>query len=272
MQFRMLRFHGERLADIALAEPELTENDPSVSTFKEEGVMARLDVQGLSYRYAEGEPWVLHDCSFTVEEGESLAIVGATGCGKTTLLKLLLGLLAPTRGSVAINGWNIERLGTRHYHAMVGAVMQDDHLFTGSIAENIAFGEAAWDLERVQEAARLAAVHDDIQAMPVGYHSLICGIGTALPGDQRQRVLLARALYRKPTILFLDEATSHLAIERERAVNEAVSHLSITRVLVAHRPETIASADRVLVLYGGQLVQELHPEKAVAHLNDAETA
>lgn len=256
IEFRMLRLHGERLADIVLTPPEqdagsTIEQVPPAST--------RIDVQGLSFRYAEGEPWVLQDSSFCVEDGESVAIVGASGCGKTTLVKLLLGLLTPSAGTIRIAGQDIRQLGLRNYRSLVGAVMQDDQLFAGSVAENIAFGDAELDFARVEAAARLAAVHEEIAAMPMGYHSLIGDMGTVLSGGQKQRVILARALYRKPKILFLDEATSHLDVERERLVNDAVRRLSLTKLIIAHRPETIASADRVLVMHGGRIVQEYRP-------------
>lgn len=253
VEFRMLRLHGERLADIALAEPEVLDAHRFEQT---SSTSTRLQVDGLNFRYAEGEPWVLQDCSFTVEEGESVAIVGPSGCGKTTLVKLLLGLLMPTHGIVAVGGQDIAKLGPHNYRQMVGAVMQDDQLFAGSVAENIAFGEEGFDSERIEAAARLAAVHDEIVAMPMGYHSLIGDMGTTLSGGQKQRVILARALYRMPRILFLDEATSHLDVERERLVNEAVRELKLTKVIIAHRPETIASADRVLVMRGGRIVEE----------------
>ena len=270
IEFRMLRLHGDRLADIVLAEPEHDHEGMTIATEKPMG--ARLDVTGLSFRYADGEPWVLQDCSFTVEDGESVAIVGASGCGKTTLVKLLLGLLSPTRGSIALDGWNLDRLGHRHYRQLVGAVMQDDQLFAGSIAENIAFGDDGYHMPRVEEAARLASVHDDIMAMPMGYHSLIGDMGTTLSGGQKQRVILARALYRNPRILFLDEATSHLDVERERLVNEAIRALKLTRIIIAHRPETIASADRVLVMHGGRIVQEFRPHAPDVERSNAEPA
>lgn len=205
---------------------------------------------------------MLDDCSFTAEEGESVAIVGASGCGKTTLVKLLLGLLTPAKGRISVGGQDIARLGGHNYRRMVGAVMQDDQLFAGSISDNIAFGEDGFDPGRVEEAARLAAVHEEIAAMPMGYHSLIGDMGTTLSGGQKQRVILARALYRKPRILFLDEATSHLDVERERLVNDAVRKLKLTKVIIAHRPETIASADRVLVMHRGKIVQESRPQAA----------
>ncbi|GAB2490137.1 peptidase domain-containing ABC transporter [Arenimonas alkanexedens] len=252
VEFRMLRLHGERLADIVLSAPE---HDPGSATARPAPAGDRLEVVGLGYRYADGEPWVIRDCSFVVEPGESVAIVGASGCGKTTLLKLLLGLLPATEGCVRLGGEDIVRLGLRGYRARVGAVMQDDQLFAGSVAENIAFGDGEADLDpaRVEASARLAAVHDEIVAMPMGYHSLIGDMGTTLSGGQKQRVILARALYRRPRLLFLDEATSHLDLARERLVNAAVQRLRLTRLIIAHRPETIASADRVLVLCGGRV-------------------
>lgn len=258
IEFRMLRLHGERLADIVLAAPEALDEHPFEQT---QPISTRLEVSGLSFRYADGEPWVLKDCSFAVEEGEAVAIVGASGCGKTTLVKLMLGLLKPTEGTILVGRRDIQELGPHRYRHIVGAVMQDDQLFAGSVSENIAFGEEGYDPARIEAVARLAAVHEDIAAMPMGYHSLIGDMGTTLSGGQKQRVILARALYRHPRILFLDEATSHLDVERERRVNEAVRQLKLTKVIIAHRSETIASADRVLVLQGGKVVQELFPQR-----------
>ena len=257
IEFRMLRLHGERLADIVLTPPEVD----AATTFEVPApASTRIEVRDLGFRYSESDPWVLKDCSFTVEEGEAVAIVGASGCGKTTLVKLLLGLLKPSEGTICVGGQDIRKLGVHNYRSIVGAVMQDDQLFAGSVTDNIAFGEDNFDQARVEAAARLASVHEEIAAMPMGYHSLIGDMGTTLSGGQKQRVILARALYRKPRILFLDEATSHLDVERERLVNEAVRRLKLTKVIIAHRPETIASADRVLVMTGGRIVQELRPQ------------
>lgn len=261
IEFRMLRLHGERLADITLTKPE---NHGAIYVDKMAGIKnpdsfrksAMLEASGLSFRYAEGEEWILQDCEFAINEGESVVIVGPSGCGKTTLVKLLLGLLNPSCGTISICGQDISRIGHNNYRTMVGAVMQDDQLFAGNIAENIAFGDDIFDIEDIEEAARLAAVHDEIAAMPMGYYSLIGDMGTTLSGGQKQRVILARALYRKPRILFLDEATSHLDVENEKSVNEAVSQLNMTRVIIAHRPETIASADRKLILNKGRVIRE----------------
>jgi ATP-binding cassette, subfamily B, bacterial CvaB/MchF/RaxB len=267
IELRMLRLHGDRLSDIVLSEPEVVHGD----LFEQAPPRSvRLVVQGVSFSYADGEPPVLADCSLVVEEGQSVAIVGPSGCGKTTLLKVLLGLLRPAEGTVSVGGKDIAQLGPHNYRQMVGAVMQDDQLFAGSIAENIAFGEDAFDTERIEEAARLAAIHEEISAMPMGYHSLIGDMGTTLSGGQKQRVIVARALYRRPRILFLDEATSHLDVERERMVSDAIHRLELTKIIVAHRPETIASADRVLIMAGGRIVAERDPAEYLRDLRASE--
>ncbi len=255
VEFRMLRLHGERLADIVLTPPEDVGDLPELPPPADTGI----EVENLSFRYADGEPWVLKECSFRVEDGEAVAIVGASGCGKTTLVKLLLGLLTPTSGTIRIGGQDLHKAGPRNLRAIVGAVMQDDQLFAGSIADNIGFFAPDFDQERIERAARLASIHDEIAAMPMGYHSLIGDMGSSLSGGQKQRIILARALYREPKLLFLDEATSHLDVMRERVVNEAVRRLELTKVIVAHRPETIASADRVLVMDGGRIVRDFRP-------------
>jgi ATP-binding cassette subfamily B protein RaxB len=139
---------------------------------------------------------------------------------------------------------------------MVGTVLQDDVLFAGSIADNISFFDPQADQKWVEECARLAAIGHEIAAMPMGFNTLVGDMGTVLSGGQKQRVLLARALYKRPSILFLDEATSHLDIAKEHEVNTAVKALNITRIIIAHRPETIASAHRVIALHAGKVVQD----------------
>jgi ATP-binding cassette, subfamily B, bacterial CvaB/MchF/RaxB len=251
VDLKMLRLHAERLSDLALTEPEPRGGyGPAMAGQR----AASIAVRDLSFRYSDNDVWVLEGLNIRIEAGESVAIVGGSGCGKTTLLKLLTGLLQPAMGSILVNGEPISRLGLEHYRSMIGVVMQDDQLFAGSIADNICFFSGAPDHRLIEQCARMAAVHDDIVAMPMGYGTLIGDMGTVLSGGQKQRVLIARALYRKPSILFLDEATSHLDVNRERAVNEAVRTTSMTRIVIAHRPETIRSADRVIVLEGGRVV------------------
>jgi ATP-binding cassette subfamily B protein RaxB len=159
-------------------------------------------------------------------------------------------LLPPSEGEILIGGVSLARLGLTFYRDAIGAVMQDDQLFSGSLAANITFSDGAPDMERVEACSRMAAIHEDIVAMPMGYHTLVGDMGTTLSGGQKQRVLLARALYKQPKILLLDEATSHLDVAREKLVSDAVRQLKLTRVIIAHRPETIASADRVFHLEG----------------------
>ena len=246
--FRMLGLHAERVADIALTPAEASLEAGYTGPLP----AACVEVKNLSFRYAEGEPWILKDCSLRIEAGECVAIAGPSGCGKTTLAKLLLGLLEPTEGTILFGGIDIRRLGLARYRSSVAAVMQDDQLFAGAIADNIAFFDPDATPLRVEAAARLAHIHDEIVAMPMGYQSLVGDMGSSLSGGQKQRVLLARALYRRPKLLVLDEATSHLDIERERQVNATVKRMKLTRLVIAHRPETLASADRVIVLQGGR--------------------
>lgn len=252
IEFRMLRLYGERLADIVLTEVEADmEGTVAYVPSAQRDVPPAISVRNLRYRYAEGEPWVLDGCSFDIASGESVAIIGPSGQGKTTLAKLLLGLLDPQEGTIAVDGVDIRHVGLQHYRDRIGCVMQDDILFAGSIADNICFFDLDPDQARIEEAARLAQIHDDIAAMPMGYQSLVGDMGSSLSGGQCQRVLLARALYRRPDILVLDEATSHLDVARELAINEAVGAMPITRILIAHRPETIRSAERALLLENG---------------------
>jgi ATP-binding cassette subfamily B protein RaxB len=253
VELKMLKLQGERLADIVLTEPEIEPDVPQ----REDGVAARLELQDLSFRYSDNEPEVLKGVGLVIEPGESVAISGPSGCGKTTLLKLMLGIHAPQEGKVIVGGVPLQQLGLRAWRDMIGTVMQDDQLFAGSITDNISFFDAHADASWVEHCAQMAAVHDEIEAMPMGYNTLIGDMGASISGGQKQRILLARALYKRPQILFLDEATSALDVDRERMVNQAIRQLNITRVIVAHRPETIASASRVIVLKDGRVAQEL---------------
>jgi ATP-binding cassette, subfamily B, bacterial CvaB/MchF/RaxB len=253
VDFQMLRLHAERLADIALTPPEPADQWVYLGGGKR---APSLEVHELRFRYGQNEPWVLDGVSFQVRPGESLAIAGPSGCGKTTLLKLLASLLQPTEGEIRLSGEPIERIGIQYYRSLIGVVMQDDKLFAGSIADNISFFGDSVDIERVEQCAKLAAVHDDIKMMAMGYHTLIGDMGTVLSGGQKQRVLVARALYRQPSILLLDEATSHLDVAREQVLNKNVRAMPITRIIVAHREETIRSAERVIHLDQGKVARD----------------
>ncbi len=253
VELAMLGLQGERLADIVLSAPEADEPAAvSVAT-----LTPGIEVRNVSFRYSDGEPEVLNNVNLRVEPGESVAIVGPSGCGKSTLLKIILGIYSPTRGEVLVGGVPLAQLGAAAWRDTVGAVMQDEILLAGSIADNISFFEPSPERGWLEQCARVAAVHDDVAAMPMGYHTLIGDMGTALSGGQKQRLLIARALYKRPRVLVLDEATSALDVERERVVNQAVRQLALTRLIVAHRPETIASAGRVIALHEGRIAQDL---------------
>jgi ATP-binding cassette, subfamily B, bacterial CvaB/MchF/RaxB len=241
----MLRLHAERLADVALTAPEARDRTQE-STEPRRPV--RIEVQNLSFRYSENEPWVLENVSFRVESGEAVAIVGPSGCGKSSLLKILASLHEPTRGQVLIDGEPLKYFGIARWRSMIGVVMQDDQLFAGSVADNICFFADRPDQDRIEQCAKRAAVHREIVAMPMQYNTLIGDMGTVLSGGQKQRVLIARALYRHPNLLLLDEATSHLDVAAESVVSSAIRAARVTRIIVAHRPETIRSCDRVIHL------------------------
>jgi ATP-binding cassette subfamily B protein RaxB len=253
VEVKMLKLEGERLADIVLTAPE---QQPQYAA-RTQDLPASLELRNIHFAYAESEADVLRGLTLNIEPGESVAIVGPSGCGKTTLLKLMLGVHTPQSGEIRVGGQPLHKVGLRAWRDMIGTVMQDDQLFAGSITDNISFFDPMADLAWVAECARIAAVRGDIEAMPMGFNTLIGDMGGSLSGGQRQRILLARALYKRPKILFLDEATSALDVEREREVNQAIKQLQLTRIVVAHRPETIASASRVIVIHDGRVTQDL---------------
>ena len=245
VELTMLRLHAERLADIALTPTEPRTQPPLEEASR---TPVAIEVRNLRYRYSDNDPWVLDRLSFRIEAGETVAIVGASGCGKTTLLKILASLLTPTDGELLVDGEPLAAIGLSRWRSMIGVVMQDDQLFAGSVADNISFFSARPDARLIEECARLASLHDELAAMPMGYSTLIGDMGTVLSGGQKQRVLIARALYRQPSVLLLDEATSHLDLGNEAAVSDAIRATHVTRVIIAHRPETIRSADRIIDL------------------------
>jgi len=250
--FGMLRLHLDRVGEIVLSVPERTVAIPKVQS-EHVDTAPMIEVRGLVFRYAAGEPAVLDDCSFAIWPGESVAIVGPSGCGKTTLLKLVSGLLEPSEGEIRIGGLPFRELDPARIRSSFGIVMQDDQLFSGTIAQNIAMFDDDPDPADVMDAARAAGLCDMLELLPMGVHTLVGDSGRNFSGGQKQRIVLARALYRRPQVLLLDEATSHLDAGNEARVNAAIRKLSITRIIVAHRPDTIRSADRVLELRHGRI-------------------
>ena len=255
VEVKMLSLHGERLADIVLTDQEKTDSYLFVPE-SSELQKTEIDVKSLRFRYSEDESWIIHGINFNIPEGQSVAIVGPTGCGKTTLMNLLLGNLPPEHGEIKIGGQSIKNIGSNQLRNFIAYVAQDDVLFAGSILENISFFDDGVQQDWVEQCAKMASVHDEIMAMPMGYQTLVGDMGNILSGGQKQRILLARALYRKPKILFLDEATSHLDIIKEKEINDMIKSLNITRIIIAHRPETISSVDRIIVLNNGRIVSD----------------
>ncbi|EEQ2010875.1 peptidase domain-containing ABC transporter [Escherichia coli] len=243
LQLRIMSLHNERIADIALHEKE--EKKPEIEIVAHMGPIS-LETNGLSYRYDSQSAPIFSALSLSVAPGESVAITGASGAGKTTLMKVLCGLFEPDSGRVLINGIDIRQMGINNYHRMIACVMQDDRLFSGSIRENICGFAEEMDEEWMVECARASHIHDVIMNMPMGYETLIGELGEGLSGGQKQRIFIARALYRKPGILFMDEATSALDSESEHFVNVAIKNMNITRVIIAHRETTLRTVDRVI--------------------------
>ena len=276
VEVRMLSLHAERLADIALTaperdHPEATGLDAVVASNELDHLRPSLELRNVSYRYGDGEPWVLRNADFMLPAGESVAVTGVSGCGKTTLLKILLGLLAPTEGEVLYGGQPVRQLGMANVRRQLGTVMQEDVLLSGSLADNITFFDTHVDQDRAETCARLAQVHDDIVRMPMGYQTLVGDLGSGLSGGQKQRLLLARALYKQPKILALDEATSNLDIGNERAVTSALSQLKLTRLIIAHRPETISGAQRVVQVRDGKVFEVLRAVASPSKSPDDQT-
>ena len=261
LNWRMLRLHAERIAEITLTEEESFLESQVGSETKIPEPQSALELRDISFRYSTNDKPVLNGLNLKVSEGECLVITGASGEGKTTLLKIILGLYQPDSGEVLIRGKDLRQIGIHSFRKNVGAVMQDDHLFTGSISENISGFDPSPDQEQVTRCASIAGLIDDINNMPMRFDTLIGEIGSGISGGQQQRMLLARALYRNPQILVLDEATSHLDTKLEKQVNEALRGLEVTRILVAHREETIKLADRILSISEGHL-SEIDRDKA----------
>ncbi len=239
INYKMLGLHLDRISDIAFSNKE-SQDHRHVADLKE--VKGNITVRGLSFSYGDMDNNVFSDIDLEINSGETIAITGSSGCGKTTFIKCLMGLFNPKHGEILIDGKPIDQVS--NYRSMIAAVMQEDQLFAGSISENISCFDSEFDMEQIIKSAKLASVHNEIMTLPMQYNTLVGDMGSSLSGGQKQRIILARALYRNPKILFMDEATSHLDIYNESKVNSNIKSLNITRVIVAHRPETISSADR----------------------------
>ncbi|EKZ6372269.1 peptidase domain-containing ABC transporter [Klebsiella aerogenes] len=245
IKLRMLSLHNERISDIVFTEPE-KENTPRRPFAP--GVPVSLEIKNITFQYDPLTPPILSGFNLAVKPGESVAIVGASGKGKSTLMKVMCGLLSPDEGEVLVESININNMGLNNYREAISCVLQEDKLFSGSIADNIAGFDNNIDMKLVTTCALYANIHNEIMQMSMGYETLVGELGTGLSGGQKQRLLIARALYRRPSVLFMDEATSHLDLDNEAFINKSISELKITRIIIAHRPSTIASADRIVPL------------------------
>jgi len=242
--YKLVSVQLERISDILLQPVEIEE--PRYSIDKE--ILGSIKVQNLEYRYSGNRELILSHIDFYINQGEKVAITGPSGTGKTTLLKLMLGLISPTNGKILIDDVFLEAWDAKKYRDACASVMQDDTLISGSILDNITFMDTKIDIDRVYEVSKIAQIHDDILNMPMHYETLIGDMGSSLSGGQKQRILIARALYKNPKILFLDEATSHLDVDTEIKINNALKKLNITQIIIAHREESIKMADRIIEL------------------------
>ena len=223
MQLKMLSLHNERISEIVYSEPEV---DSPLRNVFEENVGVSLEVRDLAYQYDLLSKPVFSNVNISVAAGESVALVGVSGIGKTTLLKVMSGLLTPERGEIFIGGFDINKIGINNFRSNIACVLQEDRLFSGSITDNISGFDDEVDEALVIECAMQCNIHEEILCMPMGYETL----------------------YQKPRILFMDEATSHLDINNEKIINAAIESLNINRIIIAHRPSTIACADRIIDL------------------------
>jgi ATP-binding cassette, subfamily B, bacterial CvaB/MchF/RaxB len=255
INYSLLSVHLNRIADIALSQPEdLGTKLLSFDTEEDRTHIPSLELRNIRFSYGMGEPEILKGVSLKVEPGESVVIVGPSGGGKTTLLKIMMGLIKPTHGEVLVDGLPLFAYGLSRWRSKTGSVAQDDALFAGNLADNISFYDPEADMARVRAVAQIANIAGDIDQMPMQYETLVGDMGSVLSGGQKQRVLLARALYADPVVIFSDEGTAHLDPASEQHVAQALAALSVTRITVAHRPGASLGATRAVLVMDGQAV------------------
>jgi ATP-binding cassette subfamily B protein RaxB len=257
IQFKMLDVHLSRLSDIVKTAPEFSSEEKVAENYSNIVPIHTneplLKVDNLCFAYSSEAANLLDEVSFSIEPGQSVALVGKSGCGKSTLMQCLLGLIQPNSGQISYSGRSL-KAHNRHTHG-IAAVLQEDQLLNGSILQNISDFDEKVNIEQVVKMAQIACLHDDIMQMTMQYESLIGDMGDSLSGGQRQRLLLARALYKQPKILMLDEATSHLDGPTEVRINEHLQQLQISKVIIAHRQESIRLADKVIEIKQGKAIE-----------------
>jgi len=249
----------EMVAPILEAEPETAEGRPGVASLS-----GGIEVSGVSFRYDENAPYVLQDLSFTVRPGEYVALVGKSGCGKSTILRLLLGFEEPERGSVFYGPHDVAKVDLHSLRRHIGTVMQDGKLFMGDIANNITIAAPGAGIDDAWEAAELAGIAEDIRKMPMGMQTIVSEGSGGISGGQRQRIMIARAICGGKRILMFDEATSALDNKTQKHVSDSLDSLKCTRVVVAHRLSTVRHCDRIMVVDGGKIAEEGTYEELVA--------
>jgi ATP-binding cassette, subfamily B, bacterial len=251
-ELQIIRAHFSRVADVIGTQPE---QDPATvkTPHKLKGL---IELRHVSFRYDQNAPLILNDINGKIFPGQKVALVGKTGSGKSTLGKLLVGLILPTKGAILYDGVPLDQLNYQDVRNQFGVVLQESFIFSGSVKDNIALNNPAMDMERVIEAASIAAIDEDIEKMPMGYDTLVSEGGSAFSGGQRQRLALARALAHHPSLLLLDEATSALDVVTEHSVEQNLGRLPCTQIIIAHRLSTIRNANLILVLDQGRIVEQ----------------
>lgn len=262
VEYQTLQVHLERIADI-------TANAVGTAYVEMRGaekpLRGKVELRGVSYSYGFNERCTVRDVTVLIQPGEVVAIQGASGAGKTTLLKLMAGLLHPTTGMVLIDDLPLGTGDAYAVRSQIGYVAQGEGLLAGTVAENIALFDEECDQAHIEQCARIANIHSELQMLPMGYSTLVGDMGCALSGGQVQRIVLARALYRRPRVLFIDEGTANLDVAGEKVVAEGLRELGITQILTAHRPDTLRRVPRVLTLLDGRLFEAAEGAKKDAH-------
>ncbi len=242
---------------LEMAEPILqTEPEKTLKKDIATRISGSIEMGGIYFRYSEMTPYILENFSLKIKAGEYVAIVGKTGCGKSTLVRLLLGFEKPEKGVVFYDGKDIERIDLKSLRRKIGSVIQDGQLFYGNIFQNIAIASEKLTMDEAWEAAEMAGIADDIRAMPMGMNTIISEGQGGISGGQKQRLLIARAVASKPKILIFDEATSALDNITQKQIATALDDLKCTRIVIAHRLSTIKNCDRILVMDGGRIIEE----------------
>ena len=241
----------EMAEPILSTEPERSEGKETVAKLS-----GGIELSNVTFRYAENSPYILNGLNLRIKAGEYLAIVGKTGCGKSTLMRLMLGFETPEKGAIYFDRKDMRSLDLQSLRRKMGVVTQDGSLFTGDIFSNITVSAPQLNLDQAWEAAEMAGIADDIRAMPMGMHTFISEGQGSISGGQKQRLMIARAIAPKPKILLFDEATSALDNKTQKQVADALAGLKCTRIVIAHRLSTVRNCDRIIVLDGGVIAEQ----------------